>query len=116
MANPTGDFFIQTTRMQINDNVDYFQSSKERAIDLFRIAQSRLEHPAIPHVRHQVDGIPADGRRRRGCRVAAGRHRAGGHQGQPGPTRALAERASDCVLCCTRTGYTSSRSNHSSTT
>jgi len=43
MANPNGDFFIQTTRMQINDNVDYFQSSKERAIDLFRIAQGRLQ-------------------------------------------------------------------------
>ena len=45
MANPTGDFFIQTTRMQINDNVDYFQSSKERAIDLFRISQNRLKIP-----------------------------------------------------------------------
>src|ERR1035437_6574744 len=45
MANPTGDFFIQTTRMQINDNVDYFQSSKERAIDLFRLAQNRLHIP-----------------------------------------------------------------------
>ena len=45
MANPTGDFFIQTTRMQVNDNVDYFQSSKERAIDLFRMAQERLNIP-----------------------------------------------------------------------
>ena len=45
MANPADDFFIQTTRMQINDNVDYFQSSKERAIELFRMAQDRLNIP-----------------------------------------------------------------------
>jgi len=45
MANPTGDFFIQTSRMQVNDNVDYFQSSKERALDLFRLAQERLQIP-----------------------------------------------------------------------
>lgn len=45
MANPTGDFFIQTTRMQTNDNVDYFQAAKERSIDLFRLAQERLQVP-----------------------------------------------------------------------
>lgn len=45
MANPNADFFIQTTRMQVNDNVDYFQSSKEKAIDLFRLAQERLKVP-----------------------------------------------------------------------
>jgi hypothetical protein len=45
MANPTGDFFIQATRMQVNDSVDYFQSSKERAIDLFRLAQDKLKVP-----------------------------------------------------------------------
>lgn len=45
MANPAGDFFIQTTRMQVNDNVDYFQSSKERTVDLFRMAQERLSIP-----------------------------------------------------------------------
>jgi len=43
MANPTSDFFIQTTRMQVNDTVDYFQSSKERAIDLFKLSQERLK-------------------------------------------------------------------------
>lgn len=42
MANPNGDFFIQTTRMQINEAVDYFQSSKEKSLDLFRIAQDKL--------------------------------------------------------------------------
>jgi hypothetical protein len=46
MANPNGDFFIQVTRMQVNDAVDYFESSKEKAIDLFRLAQNRL---SIPH-------------------------------------------------------------------
>lgn len=45
MANPNADFFIQTARMQVNDNVDYFQSSKEKAIDLFRLAQGRLNIP-----------------------------------------------------------------------
>ena len=45
MANPTGDFFIQATRMQVNDSVDFFKSSKERAIDLFRLAQDRLKVP-----------------------------------------------------------------------
>ncbi|MHB9037735.1 MAG: hypothetical protein ACYC64_13835 [Armatimonadota bacterium] len=45
MANPNGDFFIQATRMQVNDNVDYFQSSKEKAFDLFRMAQERLKVP-----------------------------------------------------------------------
>ena len=45
MANPAGDFFIQTTRMQINENVDYFQSSKEKTLDLFGMAQTRLNVP-----------------------------------------------------------------------
>ena len=45
MANPNGDFFIQAARMQVNDNVDYFQSSKEKAIDLFNMAQARLKVP-----------------------------------------------------------------------
>jgi hypothetical protein len=47
MANPTGDFFIQTTRMQTNDNVDYFQAAKEKTIDLFRLAQERLHIPGF---------------------------------------------------------------------
>jgi len=45
MANPNGDFFIQTARMQVNDNVDHFQSSKEKAVDLFTIAQEKLKVP-----------------------------------------------------------------------
>jgi hypothetical protein len=42
MANPTGDYFIQTTRLQVNENVDYFQSTKEKVVALFDIAQARL--------------------------------------------------------------------------
>ncbi len=45
MANPAGDFFIRATLMQINEGVDFFPSSKERAIDLFQIAQERLRVP-----------------------------------------------------------------------
>lgn len=45
MANPTGDFFIQTTRLQVNENVDYFQSTKEKTVALFEIAQAKLEIP-----------------------------------------------------------------------
>ena len=45
MANPMGDFFIQTTRMQVNETVDHFQSSKEKSVDLFQLAQSKLNIP-----------------------------------------------------------------------
>lgn len=45
MANPTSDFFIQTTRMQVNEAVDHFVASKEKAVDLFRLAQSKLSIP-----------------------------------------------------------------------
>lgn len=45
MANPTSDFFIQTSRLQINDNVDYFQSSKEKTLDLLNLAQGKLNIP-----------------------------------------------------------------------
>jgi hypothetical protein len=45
MANPNCDFFIQTTRMQVNENVDYFQSSKEKTMDLFDMAQRKLSIP-----------------------------------------------------------------------
>lgn len=45
MANPTSDFFIQTTRMQVNESVDYFQSSKEKTLDLLNLAQSKLNIP-----------------------------------------------------------------------
>ncbi len=45
MANPAGDFFIQTTRLQVNENVEYFQAAKEKAMDLFELAQAKLGIP-----------------------------------------------------------------------
>jgi len=45
MANPSGDFFIQTTRLQVNENVDYFQSTKKKCMELFELAQAKLEVP-----------------------------------------------------------------------
>jgi hypothetical protein len=45
MANPNGDFFIQTTRIQINEAVDHFQSTKEKTLDMFNIAQDKLQIP-----------------------------------------------------------------------
>lgn len=45
MANPNGDFFIQTTRIQINEAVDHFQSTKEKTLDMFSIAQDKLLIP-----------------------------------------------------------------------
>lgn len=45
MANPNGDFFIQTARMQVNESVDHFQSSKEKTLELFKITQDKLHIP-----------------------------------------------------------------------
>lgn len=45
MANPNGDFFIQTTRMQVNDEAVHFHASKEKALDLFTMAQDKLQIP-----------------------------------------------------------------------
>lgn len=42
MANPTGDCFIQTTRIQVNESVIHFQSSKEKCLDIFKIVSERL--------------------------------------------------------------------------
>jgi hypothetical protein len=62
MANPTGDFFIQTTRMQVNEAVDYFQSSKEKAVDLFQLAQSKLSIPQFATMGVKLTGfLPMDG-------------------------------------------------------
>lgn len=64
MANPTSDFFIQTGRMQINENVDYFQSSKEKALDLFRIAQEKLNVPQFVTFGVKLTAfLPVDGPR-----------------------------------------------------
>lgn len=45
MANPEGDCFIQQTRIQINENVLHFQSTKEKCMDLFEIIQRHLRIP-----------------------------------------------------------------------
>lgn len=45
MSNPDGDFFIQPTRLQLNEAVSYFPSTKEKSMDLFRMAQSHLGIP-----------------------------------------------------------------------
>lgn len=64
MANPNGDFFIQATRMQVNDNVDYFQSSKEKALDLFKMAQERLKVPQFMTFGIKLTAfLPVDGGR-----------------------------------------------------
>jgi hypothetical protein len=45
MANPDGDCFIQQTRIQMNESVMHFQSTKEKCVDLFSIIQSQLQIP-----------------------------------------------------------------------
>lgn len=62
MANPTGDFFIQSTRLQVNEAVDYFQSSKEKAVDLFGLAQSKLGVPQFATMGIKLTAfLPIDG-------------------------------------------------------
>ena len=36
MANPNGDCFVQVGRVQVNEGVVHFQSSKEKTLDIFR--------------------------------------------------------------------------------
>jgi hypothetical protein len=45
MANPDGDCFIQTNRIQINETVMHFQAAKEKCLDMFSIIQSQLKVP-----------------------------------------------------------------------
>ncbi len=62
MANPTGDFFIQTTRMQVNEAVDHFVASKEKAVDLFRLAQAKLGIPQFATMGVKLTAfLPVDG-------------------------------------------------------
>jgi hypothetical protein len=42
MANPDGDCFIQQGRIQINENVMYFDRSKEKCMDIFKIVTDKL--------------------------------------------------------------------------
>lgn len=42
MANPDSDCFVQQTRIQVNENVMYFEASKEKALDIFGIVSEKL--------------------------------------------------------------------------
>ncbi len=42
MANPDSDCFIQQGRIQVNENVMYFQASKEKCLDIFRMTTEKL--------------------------------------------------------------------------
>lgn len=45
MFNPENDCFIQTSRIQVNENVVHFLPTKEKIIDLFEMIQNRLNIP-----------------------------------------------------------------------
>lgn len=42
MANADGDCFIQVNRMQINENVMYFQATKAKYMEMFRLLEDDL--------------------------------------------------------------------------
>lgn len=42
MANADSDCFIQQNRVQVNEEVMYFQASKEKCLDIFRLVQGKL--------------------------------------------------------------------------
>lgn len=42
MANPEGDCFVQQGRIQVNEEVMYFQASKEKCLDIFRMVTDKL--------------------------------------------------------------------------
>ncbi len=104
MANPESDFFIQATRLQVNDQMEYFEAVKRKSVDLFAAAQARLQIPefgtlgvkmtaflpmtgeqnaaqlleraAFSHIQDALDQL-GDGRRGSGIRVVL--HRDGVH-------------------------------------
>lgn len=43
MANPDSDCFVQQARVQVNENVMYFQASKEKCMDIFETVQKRTK-------------------------------------------------------------------------
>lgn len=45
MSNPGADFLIQTTRMQANESIDYFHSTKDKILDVMSITQAKLQIP-----------------------------------------------------------------------
>jgi len=42
MANPGNDCFVQQARVQVNENVVHFESSKEKCLEIFGIVRERL--------------------------------------------------------------------------
>jgi len=42
MANPEGECLVQIGRLQVNENVMYFQASKEKCVDIFRMVADRF--------------------------------------------------------------------------
>ena len=42
MANPDSDCFVQQSRVQVNENVTYFEASKEKCLDIFNLVHDRL--------------------------------------------------------------------------
>lgn len=42
MANPDSDCFVQQGRIQVNENVMYFNASKEKCVDIFKLATDKL--------------------------------------------------------------------------
>ncbi|MDO8585600.1 MAG: hypothetical protein Q7T82_01025 [Armatimonadota bacterium] len=45
MANPQNDFFIQVTRVQVNEEIVHWQTAKEKSLDLFSTVEEHLEIP-----------------------------------------------------------------------
>lgn len=63
MSNQGGDCFIQTTRLQVNESIDYFHSTKDKALDLFNIAQNRLNIPLFSNFGIKITaGVPVESR------------------------------------------------------
>ena len=42
MGNPDSDCFVQQGRVQVNENVMYFEASKEKCLDIFRLVTEKL--------------------------------------------------------------------------
>lgn len=63
MSNQAGDFFIQTTRMQVNENIDYFHSTKDKTLELFNIAQTRMNVPQFTNFGVKLTAVlPVEGK------------------------------------------------------
>mgnify|MGYP001070301963 CR=1 FL=1 len=42
MSNQNNDCFVQNTRIQVNEEVMYFQATKEKVLDIFEMVRSRI--------------------------------------------------------------------------